>query len=84
MGLGTNSVKPSLRNISRAPLTVFAVINVDLGLNYCGGDESFFREMLRMFHAKGGDKKAEIISLYEAENWTDYAIKVHAHSGTPL
>ena len=25
MGLGTNSVKPSLRNISRAPLTVFAV-----------------------------------------------------------
>ena len=61
-----------------------AGINVDLGLNYCGGDESFFREMLRMFHAKGGDKKAEIISLYEAENWTDYAIKVHALKSTSL
>ncbi len=61
-----------------------AGINVELGLNYCGGDEDFFREMLRMFHAQSGDKKAEIVALYEAANWPDYAIKVHALKSTAL
>ena len=61
-----------------------AGINGELGLNYCGGDEGFFRKMLRMFHAQSGDKKAEIAALYEAANWTDYAIKVHALKSTSL
>ena len=30
------------------------------------------------------EKKAEIISLYEAGNWTDYAVKVHALKSTAL
>ena len=61
-----------------------AGINVELGLNYCGGDESFFRDMLQMFHAQSEGKKAEIIALYEDANWTDYAIKVHALKSTSL
>ena len=61
-----------------------AGINVELGLNYCGGDGSFFRKMLRMFHGGSAGKKAEIIALYEAGNWTDYAIKVHALKSTSL
>ncbi|MCI8686882.1 MAG: response regulator [Lawsonibacter sp.] len=61
-----------------------AGVNVELGLNYCGGDESFFRQMLQMFHAQSGGKKAEIAALYEAANWTDYAIKVHALKSTAL
>lgn len=61
-----------------------AGINVELGLNYCGGDGGFFRKMLRMFHAGSGDKRAEIAALYEAANWTDYAIKVHALKSTSL
>ena len=61
-----------------------AGINVELGLNYCGGDEDFFREMLRMFHAQSGEKKAEILALYEQANWPDYAVKVHALKSTSL
>ena len=61
-----------------------AGIDVELGLNYCGGDGSFFRKMLRMFHGGSAGKKAEIIALYEAGNWTDYAIKVHALKSTSL
>ena len=61
-----------------------AGINVELGLNYCGGDENFFREMLRMFQAQSEGKRAEIVSLYEDGNWTDYAIKVHALKSTSL
>lgn len=61
-----------------------AGVNVELGLDYCAGDEEFFREMLRMFRGQSGDKKAEIAALYEAANWADYAVKVHALKSTSL
>ena len=61
-----------------------AGIHVELGLDYCAGDENFFREMLRMFCAQSGSKRAEIVSLYEDANWADYAIKVHALKSTSL
>jgi len=61
-----------------------AGVNTELGLDYCAGDEDFYREMLRMFCAQGGEKRAEIVSLYESANWTDYAVKVHALKSTSL
>ncbi len=61
-----------------------AGINVELGLNYCGGDEIFFQKMLSMFLAQSEGKRGEIVSLYEAGNWADYAIKVHALKSTAL
>lgn len=61
-----------------------AGVNVELGLDYCAGDEEFYREMLRMFCAQGAEKRAEIASLYESANWTDYAVKVHALKSTSL
>ncbi len=61
-----------------------AGIDVELGLDYCGGEEEFYREMLRMFCAQGREKRAEIVSLYEQENWPDYAVKVHALKSTSL
>lgn len=59
-------------------------VNVQLGLDYCCGEEEFYLEMLRMFCSQAVDKKAEIISLYDAGNWEDYAIKVHALKSTSL
>lgn len=59
-------------------------INVQLGLDYCGGEEDFYREMLQMFCSQSAEKKAEIISLYENANWPDYAVKVHALKSTAL
>ncbi len=61
-----------------------AGINIKMGLDYCCGEEEFYLEMLRMFHAQSAAKKEEIISLYEAANWTDYAVKVHALKSTSL
>ena len=63
---------------------VQAGVNAEMGLDYCAGDESFYREMLRMFCAQGAEKRAEIVSLYESANWTDYAVKVHALKSTSL
>ena len=59
-------------------------INVQLGLDYCCGEEEFYLEMLRMFCSQAKEKKAEIISLYDAANWADYTVKVHALKSTSL
>lgn len=59
-------------------------INAQRGLDYCCGDENFYLEMLRMFHEQSDAKKKEISSLYEAENWPDYAVKVHALKSNSL
>ncbi len=59
-------------------------INVQLGLDYCGGEEEFYLEMLRMFRSQANAKKDEIISLYDSANWKDYATKVHALKSTSL
>ncbi len=61
-----------------------AGVNVQLGLDYCAGDENFYREMLRLFCGQGGEKRAEIASLYESASWADYAVKVHALKSTSL
>ena len=61
-----------------------AGINVGMGLDYCCGEEEFYLEMLRMFSGQSEEKRDEIIALYEAENWKDYAVKVHALKSTSL
>ena len=59
-------------------------INVQLGLEYCCGEDDFYIEMLLMFRSQSVDKKAEIINLYETANWADYTVKVHALKSTSL
>ena len=59
-------------------------MNVEMGLDYCCGEEEFYLEMLRMFYSQAEAKRDEIISLYEEANWKDYAIKVHALKSTSL
>ncbi len=59
-------------------------VNVQLGLDYCCGEEDFYMEMLQMFYSQAAEKRAEIISLYEAANWPDYTVKVHALKSTSL
>lgn len=61
-----------------------AGINVETGLEYCCGEDDFYREMLQMFYAQSSEKRDELISLYEAANWTDYAVKIHALKSTAL
>ena len=59
-------------------------INVEMGLDYCAGEEEFYLEMLQMFGSQYEEKRAEIVSLYESADWADYAIKVHALKSTSL
>ena len=57
---------------------------MQLGLDYCAGDQDFYREMLAMFRDQGPDKRAEIASLYDSKDWGEYAVKVHALKSTSL
>lgn len=77
---------PKEEEVSFNPFDVLSEvgINAQMGLDYCCGEEDFYLEMLRMFHGFGKEKREEIISLYEAENWEDYAVKVHALKSTAL
>ncbi len=59
-------------------------VNAELGLDYCGGDEEFFREMLQMFCDQRAEKEAELAAFYESANWPDYATKAHALKSTSL
>ncbi len=59
-------------------------VNVQLGLDYCCGEEEFYMEMLQMFYSQAAEKKGELISLYEAGNWADYTVKVHALKSTSM
>ena len=61
-----------------------AGVNVELGLDYCAGDEDFYREMLQMFRDQGQTKREEIAALYESGDWAEYAVKVHALKSTSL
>ena len=61
-----------------------AGVNVEMGLNYCGGDGDFYREMLQMFSSQSGEKREEIAALYEGAHWEDYTVKVHALKSTSL
>ena len=57
-------------------------IHTELGLQYCGGSEAFYAQMLTMFCDQSADKRKEIIDLYDAEEWKEYAVKVHALKST--
>lgn len=59
-------------------------INVKLGLEYCSGEEEFYKDMLMVFRSQHTEKNAEIIALYEAADWKNYSIKVHALKSTSL
>ncbi len=83
--------EPAQRDVSSTGISflqltplVEAGMNVRLGLEYCCGEKEFYLEMLQTFAEQSEAKKTEIQGLYDAANWEDYAIKVHALKSTSL
>lgn len=61
-----------------------AGLNVKLGMDYCCGEEEFYKEMLDTFQKHSREKEVELVTLYKTGNWEDYIIKVHALKSTSL
>jgi CheY-like chemotaxis protein len=57
-------------------------VNVDAGLKYCRGDEEFYRQLLMEFANPPEDKLKSVQKHFDAGDWTNYAIRVHAITST--
>lgn len=61
-----------------------SLISVSKGLNYAGGSEDAYFDILDMYVRKGGEKRDYINQLASEENWKNYVIEVHALKSTSL
>ncbi len=53
-------------------------VDVSEGLNYCMNDVEIYKEILQQYVAESQGKIASLNKEYEAGNWKDYRIVVHA------
>lgn len=60
------------------------LIDVAIGRQYSGEDEELYREMLQMFTELYSDNQKAIQSSFEAQDWKNYTIQVHALKSTAL
>ncbi len=61
-----------------------AWIDVEIAMNYCGGEEEMRQEMLGIFYEQAQKYLQELPELYKAEDWEHYRIVVHAMKGNSL
>lgn len=54
-----------------------AGINVQQGISYCG-DKEGFREIISIYHKEGTNRKRQLVTCFEQEDWKNYVINVHA------
>lgn len=57
-------------------------INVELGMSYCMDDEDFYREVLEEYI--NSSKVSELTALFDAKDWDNYRIRIHAVKSTSL
>ena len=59
-------------------------INRRRGLQYCGGNEEDYKDILQVYLSTGLQKISEIREKYKAEDWKNYTILVHALKSTSI
>ena len=58
------------------------LLDIETGMTYCMNDENFYMEMIADF--KLGDRTAKMQAYFEAEDWQNYRILVHALKSNSL
>ena len=59
-----------------------AGIDTDKGIAHCGGERSFYMEMLAEFISSSSDKKEKMTAHLEKENLKEYGVIVHSVKST--
>jgi len=59
-------------------------INRRRGIQYCGGNEADYKEILQVYLDTGLQKVREIREKYKEEDWKNYSILVHALKSTSI
>ena len=60
------------------------LINVDMGLEYCAGMTDMYKEVLLTFNRFKPEKQKKIQAAFDAGDWKNYTILVHALKSTAL
>ncbi|MCR5742697.1 MAG: response regulator [Lachnospiraceae bacterium] len=71
-------------DINSSMFAVNNLFNVETGLTYTGGDMNAYQDILQMYVKKAPDKIKHIGDLFEAKDWKDYVIEVHALKSSSL
>ena len=58
------------------------VLNTELGLEYCGGMEDLYEDMLRDYIE--GNHVESLETFFAEENWADYRVTIHGVKSTTL
>ena len=56
---------------------VIGDFNVQQGMLYCGGRQQYLN-VLEMYYSQAEEKRQELETLFQNQDWKDYTIKVHA------
>ena len=59
-------------------------IDKNIGMNYCGGSEDMYREIVKAYHQQSAKYVAAIPELCEKGEWKDYGVIAHAIKSTSL
>ena len=59
-------------------------INVELGLEYSAGMPDMYKELLLMFSNLKAEKQKKLQEAFDAQDWKNYTIYVHALKSTAL
>jgi len=59
-------------------------VNRRRGLQYCGGNEADYKDILQVYLNSGLQKIREIREKYKEEDWKNYTILVHALKSTSI
>lgn len=60
------------------------LLNISLGLSYSCDDDDMYKELLGMFVNGSREKKCRIEEAYQAADWDNYVIRVHALKSSSL
>lgn len=60
----------------------FDFLDKDTGLEYCGGDDEIYREVIEGYLEE--DRRAELAGYYDAGDLANYRVVVHAIKSTSL
>ena len=59
-----------------------AGIVTSVGIEYCGGDEDFYRDILLDYTKVSEERKKELDLYFESEDWHEFEVKIHGLKST--
>lgn len=59
-------------------------IDHETAMQYCGGDEEFYRQVLQIYCDEAAELKRTLSSYLEQENWKLYCVEIHGLKSASL